>query len=238
LSIPIKNAGTSRIVIAIEQQHRADATLPERIYESFSRARDRFNYPVTSLAIYTGNTKPVDAYKYKCQGSSLDFRFNVYSVAEAQENLLKIDEQAFATPILTAKLMLMAKGDAKSRGEYSLEIFDLINRKILDPRQRQSFQKFAYRQFQIDEDDIDKKVKEVWNMQFRPISDVLKDKYIFDAKQEGILEGELKGELKGILKGELEANRKVAKKLLAKKMPVSEIASITGLKKSEILALK
>ncbi|MDR1486379.1 MAG: hypothetical protein LBT62_00065 [Deltaproteobacteria bacterium] len=63
-------------------------------------------------------------------------------------------------------------------------------------------------------------------MHFRPISEVLKERYINYAKEEGRQEGRLK------------AKREAAKKLLAIKMPVSEIASVTGLTESEILALK
>jgi hypothetical protein len=183
LSIPLKKGGPSRTIIVIEQRHSKDPTLPERMFECFYRASVNSDFPVTCLAIYTGDAEPIDAYEWKRDEASLDFKFNAYSVANAQENLLKIDEQAFATPLLTAKLMLKANGDAERRAEHSLEILDRIKRKNLDPKQTLSFQKFAYRQFQIDLDDISKKVKEAWNTEIRLVSEVVKKIYLSEEQK-------------------------------------------------------
>jgi hypothetical protein len=222
ISLPLLDGGVSRAIFMVEQQHEDDDTLPLRIFQSYYRASDEYAIPVTSLAIYTGKTEPVDTYVKEWQGTSVCFKYNVYSVYGADADELIRDARGFALPVLTAKRMLEAAGKAPKRGEYSLELLERIGERNFDGEKAWSFQKFAYRLLQIDKDDIDPKIREVWKMQFRPIDEVVKDIHIHDAKEEGKEEGKFE----------------VARKLLARKMPVSEITDITGLKELDILSLQ
>ena len=54
------------------------------------------------------------------------------------------------------------------------------------------------------------------------------------ARQEGLAEGEKRGHKAGLAEGAAQEKREIAKNLLAKKMPVPEIAEITGLTIHEI----
>ncbi|MDR1515576.1 MAG: hypothetical protein LBS45_07770 [Synergistaceae bacterium] len=218
ISMPLKDGGESRAIFMVEQQHEDDDTLPLRIFQSYYRASDEYALPVTSLAIYTGKTEPIDAYVREWQGTSVYFKYNVYSVNKADGYELKRDARDFALPVLAAKRMLEAGGKAAKRGEYSLELLERIGERNFDGEKAWSFQKFAYRLFQIDKDDIDPKVKGVWKMQFRPIDEVVKDIHIRDAKEEKALE--------------------VARNFLNMGLPLDQIAQGTGLSVEEISALR
>jgi hypothetical protein len=91
------------------------------------------------LAIYTGNLEPVKTYTEECFGTSLNFKFGAFSIANSNIDLLKADGHTFAVAILTAKLMLEADGQASSREKYYLEICAHIKQKNFDPRQAYSF---------------------------------------------------------------------------------------------------
>ncbi|GHS95171.1 hypothetical protein AGMMS50276_09780 [Synergistales bacterium] len=82
----------------------------------------------------------------------------------------------------------------------------------------------------IGEEDIDPKVKGVWKMQFRPIDDVVKDIYLRYAREGGVEEGMEKG----MEKGKFE----VARKMLARKMSISDIIDITGLNEQDVLSIQ
>jgi hypothetical protein len=66
---------------------------------------------------------------------------------------------------------------------------------------------------------------EVYNMQFRPVSELAKESFMRDAKEEGKKEGK-------------KTQLAIAKKLFAREMPVYDIVAITGLSEKSILALK
>jgi hypothetical protein len=155
-------------------------------------------------------------------GTSVYFKYNIYSVHRADGDELKRDGRNFALPVLTAKRMLEAGGASQKRGEYSLELLELIKARKFDDEKAWTFQKFAYRLLQIDKDDIDPKVKGVWKMQFRPIDEVVREIHIRDAEEYGMEK----------------AMEKVARSMLARRMSVSDIADITGLNERDILSLQ
>jgi hypothetical protein len=189
LAVPLKTGNMPRAVFLIEQQHEmGDKDFGLRMFQSFYRASDEFQVPVTSLAIFTGPGGSVDSYSWSWQGTSVNFGYNVYSVAKADVEELKRDERVFALPVLAAKRMLDAKGKAEKREEYSLELLDLVESKSLNEEKAWSFKRFIYRILQIDREDIAPKVKEVWKMKFRPIDEVIKDINIQEAKEEKAFE--------------------------------------------------
>jgi hypothetical protein len=179
-------------VFLIEQQHEHDKELGRRMFQSFYRASDEFQVPVTSLAIFTGQAKPVDSYFWSWQGTSVDFRYNIYSIAGANIKALKRDKRLFALPVLAGKWMLDAQGRPEKRGEYSLKLLKLLRSKGLSEGKEWSIKKFIYQILQIGKNDIDPKVREVWKMRFRPIDEVIKDINIQEAKDEAREEAEKK----------------------------------------------
>jgi hypothetical protein len=218
VSTPLLGGGESRAIFLAEQQHEKDDTLPLRIFQSYYRASDEYAVPVTALAIYTGKTEPVDTYVREWQGTSVNFKYNIFSVDRADEDELKRDGRNFALPVLTAKRMLEAGGASQKRGEYSLEILELIKTRKFEDEKAWTFQKFAYRLLQIDKDDIDPKIKGVWKMQFRPIDEVVREIHIRDAKEEKAFE--------------------VARSMLADGLPAETIGKYTGLDEDSILSLR
>jgi hypothetical protein len=229
-SIPLLSGAESRTIFLIEQQHEKDDTLALRMFQSFYRASDEYEVPVTSLAIYTGKTAPVDTYIREWQGTSIYFRFNIYSVDRAIWDELKRDARNFALPVMAAKRMLEAGGKAIERGKYSLELLELIGERNLDDKKAWSFQKFVYRLLQIEKDDIDPKIKGVWEMQFRPIGDVVRDIYLRDAEEFGMERGMKKGMEKGV--------ETVARNFVKMGLPLDQIAQGTGLSVERISALR
>jgi hypothetical protein len=233
VSLPLKGGGESRAIFLVEQQHEKDDTLPLRIFQSYYRASDEYALPVTSLAIYTGKTEPIDTYAREWQGTSVNFKYNVYSVDRADGDELEQDGRtgrSFALPVLAAKRMLEAGGKAPKRGEYSIELLELIKARKFDDKKAWSFQKFAYYLLQIDKDDIDPKIREVWKMQFRPIDEVVRDIHIRDAEEYGWKKGREEGEEKKAFE--------VARNFLKMGLPLDQIAQGTGLSIEEISGLR
>ena len=83
--VPLKTGLDQRLAFHIEQQHEPDKDLPLRMFQGYYRMSDRLKVPVTSLAILTGNIKPVNTYITSCYGTELNFKFSVYHVASADE---------------------------------------------------------------------------------------------------------------------------------------------------------
>ena len=74
--VPLRNGEFLRSLFLIEQQHEEDKSLPLRAFQSWYRASDEYQFPVTVLAIYTGGAKPVNTYSREWHGTSVNFVFN------------------------------------------------------------------------------------------------------------------------------------------------------------------
>jgi len=108
---------------------------------------------------------------------------------DADVEELKRDERAFSIPVLAAKRMLEANGDPLKRGEYSLELLDLIKERGFNDKKTRLYRQFTRRILQTDAEDIAPKIREVWKVQFRPIEEVQREIFIRYAKEEGREEG-------------------------------------------------
>jgi hypothetical protein len=234
LSVPLLTGIAPRALFLAEQQHEKDDTLPGRLFQSYYRASDEFRIPVTALARFTGKEKPVGNYFRSYHGTEVNFKYNIYSVMEANGEELKEDKRIFALPVLAAKRMLEAGGHAEKRGKYSLELLDLTEARKLGSEKTWSLKRFVYRILQVGKDDIDPKVREAWKMQFRPISEVVRDIHLRDAREEGMEAGMEKGMEKGREKGKFE----VARSMLADGFPAETVRKYTGLDESSILSLR
>jgi predicted transposase/invertase (TIGR01784 family) len=228
-SVPLISGYASRAVFLIEQQDKNYKSLPLRIFQSFYRASDEFQAPVTALAIFTGTEEPINTYFMSYHGTEVNFKYNICCVRDADAEKLKLDKRDFALAILAGKRMSEAAGNPGLREKFSLELLDLLEKRGMNSEKTWSFKNFVYRILQIGKDDIDSKVRGVWKMRFRPIDEVIYDIRMRDAREAGIEEGIEKG----IERGKFE----VAKNLLAYGVPVDVIAKSSGLSPNDLQGL-
>jgi predicted transposase/invertase (TIGR01784 family) len=100
-----------RLLLHIEVQGYSKPGFPGRMFRYFYRITDKFEQPVTAIAILTdGNKKFRPAmYRYRCQGVSMDYRYKVYKVADQDESELLKNDNPFAVVILTVLLAIKQK---------------------------------------------------------------------------------------------------------------------------------
>ena len=99
------------ILIHIEIQAYADPQFSKRMYTYFYRLFDRYQKPVTALAIFTDdqpNYMP-DRYEYSFMGTTQYYQYNTYKVAEQNEADLLANDNPFALVVLTVLRAIKAK---------------------------------------------------------------------------------------------------------------------------------
>lgn len=92
------------ILIHIEIQGYADPNFSKRMYTYFYRLFDRYQKPVTALAIFTDNQPGYmpDRFEYSFMGTTQTYQYNTYKVAEQIEADLLANDNPFALVVLTA----------------------------------------------------------------------------------------------------------------------------------------
>jgi hypothetical protein len=99
------------ILIHIEVQGYNDPHFARRMFTYFYRILDKYNKPVTAVAIFTGNNKKFHpaAYEYEYLGTKNTFQFNTHCIIDQDEQALANDDNPFATVLLTAMLAMKKK---------------------------------------------------------------------------------------------------------------------------------
>jgi len=99
------------ILVHVEVQGYNDPDFSKRMFTYFYRILDKYNKPVTSIAIFTDPNKSFkpDEYRYSFMGVEAIFRYNVYKVIEQDKDELMRSTNPFAIIILTV-LAALQKG--------------------------------------------------------------------------------------------------------------------------------
>ena len=99
------------VLVHVEVQGYKDADFAKRMFTYFYRIYDRYNKPVTCIAIFTDgnkNFRPAE-FNYNFLGTKNNFSFNTYKIIDQDEDELRKSNNPFAIVILTV-LIALQKG--------------------------------------------------------------------------------------------------------------------------------
>jgi predicted transposase/invertase (TIGR01784 family) len=109
------------ILIHIEVQGSRDKNFAKRMFTYRYRILDKYDKPITSLAILADKYKSYkpNVYRYEFMGNELYYKFNIYKVLDAIEKELKQSDNPFAVVVRVVQTAL--KKDKLSENQ----LFDL-----------------------------------------------------------------------------------------------------------------
>jgi hypothetical protein len=239
------------LLLHIEVQGYKEANFPKRMFTYFYRILDRYEKPVTAIAILTdGNLKfRPSIYRYRCKGVSLRYQYQVYKIADQREDELLKNENPFAVVILTA-LMAIRKKKVEEPELYDLKIGlakNLLRRKI--PASKiTSLMSFIKHYLHFDDQENNNKFEEEIALLTNKNETMGIEEFLLDrAKKQGIQEGIAQGVEegiaqgieKGIMKGFTEAQTIFVTNLLRNTdFPVDKIADLANVPESFVDRVK
>jgi DNA-binding transcriptional ArsR family regulator len=197
------------VAMFCEQQHEPTNELPERVFESYIRIREKWRQRTTCIVIYTGSSLNVNTYAESCFGCEVSIKYRTYYLPEKSAAELRADRHPFALVMLAGRLALDAGDDVKLREKYAEEIAEIMEERGYDEREKFFIINFAEKIFGVREPEISDHVKEVYKMQLLPLEEYAEKVRLEHAVIDGI--------------------EKVARKMLARGMPLLEVAEITEL---------
>ncbi|MCF0057278.1 hypothetical protein [Dyadobacter sp. CY356] len=98
------------MLIHIEIQAQNDQQFSKRMFQYFYRIFDRYDVPVTALAVFTGAVKslPINTFHYKFLGTEIEYKYNNYHIMEHSEEQLLAMDNPFALIVLAAQKVLLS----------------------------------------------------------------------------------------------------------------------------------
>lgn len=111
------------ILVHIEVQGYKDDDFAKRMFTYFYRIYDKFNKPVTSVAIFTGSNRNhmPNEFRYEFMGVENIFRYNVFRIIDADAATLRANSNPFSLVVLTA-LAALEKGKHFDENLLSIKI--------------------------------------------------------------------------------------------------------------------
>lgn len=92
----------------VEVQGYADPDFAKRMFQSAYRIQDRYERPITALAIYTDSQKKfhVNEYRYEFWGTEIIYRFNTFALPDHSPEELAASDHVFAIVLEAARMGL------------------------------------------------------------------------------------------------------------------------------------
>jgi len=190
------------VLIHVEVQGYNDPGFANRMFTYFYRILDRYNKPVTSIAIFTdSNRNYIPAkYEYAFMGVEIVFKYNVYKIIEQSTDALGKSDNPFALVILTA-LIALQKGKQVEEDLVSLKIgiAQKLLKKSIPAKKIRAIMNFLRHYVHFEKPENNTKFEEVINV----LTDKNKaamgiEEYLLQrAKKEGLEEGREEGIEKG-----------------------------------------
>ena len=237
LKVFLRNGSEQYFLIHIEiQSNKGKGDLAKRMFQYFYRILDKYDVPITALAILAD---PQAAYRptvyvHEFLGTRLSYRFNHYKILDQQENSLRADPNPFAVVILTVLSAIKHRHvDDEELKSIKLDLYEEMMQRKMDRNCRRGIYDFLthYVRFQNKgmygsfEKAIAKKSGRSNGMGTR--------EYLLEqAKNEGREEG--REEAQRMLENKI---RDFALSLKKLGYPQLEITKVTGLSKEEVDAL-
>ena len=210
------------ILIHIEVQGYYEKEFSKRMFSYFYRLLDKYNMPVTALAIFTEANKQFkpDTFNYHFMGTSATFKYNIYKILDQEESDLYSNSNPFAIVVLTVLLAIKNKkmDDIALLG-LKLDLFRNLYQRKMEKKSMQALATFLkmYVHFK----------KSETNTTFAKAIQLITENKITMGIEELVLSrAEKKGIEKGIEKGKAEVIEQLITKMGLSDEQVADIAGV------------
>jgi hypothetical protein len=225
LNVPVKGGEDWSVACLAEQQdtdekgERGARGFAARMFDSLVRLMaSRPTGRVTGFVVYTGSAKDVNSYTVSCYGMEATIKFRTFHVPSYSLEKLREDRRPFARVMYAGRLSLESEDDVALREKYAWELLNMPGGEGYDKRQRKFILEFVGRIFRLNDPRISEDLKEAFKLQTISL-----EQYVAEIdKEEARMEGKFE----------------VARKMIARKMSISDIVDITGLDERDILSLQ
>jgi hypothetical protein len=218
LKVFTKSGKEEWILIHVEVQGSRDKNFTRRMFTYYYRILDKYDRPITALAILTDKSKTFhpNVYESEFLGTSISYKFKTYKVLEADSRELELSSNPFASVIDVVKTAML-KGKITDSSLFELKV-GLVKKLLQKNFQREKIQALLrflklYVRFENQELNIifEHKLDEITN---RPITMGLEEFVLDRAKRVGLKEGREIGLSQGMAIKELEEKTNFTKNLL------------------------
>ena len=132
MKVKFKTGEIHYLIVHIEVHGYRKKRFGEGMFTYFYRLRDKYDFPVTVIAIFVTDEVPEnhDHYNYECGLTKLTFDYPVYLVKDQDEDELMKSDNPFALAVLACKYLIKTKKkkekDMEERLDYKKKLAKFV----------------------------------------------------------------------------------------------------------------
>lgn len=235
VGLKLKNGQEQWILVHIEVQGQKETDFPQRMFQYFYRALDRYDQMLYSIALFTDGSptfKP-DTYNYQFLGTELMYKYNTFKILDQDEYHLLQSNNPFALVILAGLYVIKSKKKHNLKYRYKRKLMRLLQKTSI--AKSKVHRLFLFIDYVIELEEFE---SEQFALEIKPfIEEVPSMALSFDDSPtikayKKILKDE--GRKEGKEEGKRENSIEIARRMLSEGFTIDVIAKLTGLTREEI----
>jgi predicted transposase/invertase (TIGR01784 family) len=243
VKVYLRDGSEEWILCHVEVQGADDKDFAKRMFKYYARVFDRFDKPLTAIAIFTGKDgKSLPGmYIRKYEGAELTYKYNTLCILDYGDRSLAANRNPFALVMLAAKKALLSGKDLDQvLLKEKLAIAKMLIKRGYSEEKTNGILSFLHNYVRfaepetnrIFEAEIDRLTGKINTM---GIIEQVKQMKLEEAKREGLKEGKKVG----VKEGEEKRNRLfVANLLTSTSFSVAKIATLAGVTEAYVNSVK
>lgn len=229
----LKDGQEQWFLVHVEVQGYPDAEFAKRMYQYAYRIQDRFDRPLTALAIYTDtNTKyHFEQYEESFLGTELIYRFHTYVLIDQEPLSLEVSNNLFALVMEIARreVLYKKKGD-RQRFQFLIELVRYLFQQGIDKLKIRYLLDFIKCYARFDHEGFFNKFEEEIQLITKSRQAMgIRQAILQDVKETGFEEGQAEGRVEGRAEGQAIKERIVVKRAWIKGLDHEEIADLADM---------
>lgn len=239
--VHLKDGKTKWFLIHIEVQGYSQTVFTKRMFTYYCRIFEKYNIPVTSIAVYLGKRNKSNASFYNSDflGTRLRFDFNAFYLGEQKEEELRKSKNPFAVILLTALLALKHKNNIRKLFEHKVALIRNLLQAGFNKKYTRKLLNFVRLYIDFAENEhsanFESEIELLTNKKtgtmgiLEQVRELLKERERRQGRKEGKIEGEKEGERR--------AKTSIAKKMKSSGVSLALITKYTGLSLKQVKML-
>lgn len=241
--VSMKNGQEKWVLIHVEVQSSRESEFSERTFQYFYRIYDRHKEKIIALAVHTSseNIERMKRFEYEYFGTKLIYSYNNYKTEDYSDAELKRSENIFSKVVLAAKAVHQTKDEVEKRYRFKRRLMrKLIRSENYSRTAVAATFYFIDYLLQLPEEETKRLSKELGPeiRKERGLMELYNEENASPTVINSFAEQLDRGFAKGREQGIEQSSKNIAKKLMAKGMPLETIADVTGLSLDEVTALE
>ena len=207
VKVHLKDGTEEWLLIHVEIQGSHEDDFDRRMFRYFYRLYDKYDVPITALAVLTYKTDRQYDFNYEVYGSKVTYSYNTACIAKYPEKELQHSENPFALICLAVQYDNLYRDDEEQKFNLKRQMIRMLRERSYTKEEIIEILEFIddalYITDTMKNQLFDEEATGILEEEKMAYVSGFRQRAINQGRQEGLLEGLMEGKMEGLVEGEI-----------------------------------